>query len=78
MGDNEGMNTEIEWKNLEDYVSRPVFDTVSGKWYILHGYKQYGTEKIVFLSDEKKGVQYEDVTLTTGPMDERGAFGGGC
>ena len=35
----------------------------SGKWHILRGYKQYGTKKEVFLSDEKETIAFESIAL---------------
>lgn len=53
----------ITWKDLCDYVEKPVYDAKSGTWRILHGYKQYGDEKHLFLSDAKSGIEFKDVEL---------------
>lgn len=53
----------INWKDLSDFVDKPVYDDETKKWYILHGYKQYGNEKTLYLSDKKQGVNFDDVLL---------------
>lgn len=54
---------QIAWKDLTDFVELPVYNSTTGKWHILHGYKQYGNHKEVFLSDEKSATNFDEVVL---------------
>lgn len=71
IGEESGMrevNTEtspkpIEWKDLTDFVDKPVYEGNTCKWYILHGYKQYGSNKEVYLSDEKGAKSFVEISL---------------
>lgn len=59
----QGGPEQIGWKDMTDFVDRPVYEAKSGKWHILRGYKQYGTKKEVFLSDEKETIAFESIAL---------------
>lgn len=59
----EEKNSPIAWRDLCDYIGKPVYDAKMGEWKILHGYKQYGRSKVLYLSDMKNEVDFKSVDL---------------
>lgn len=40
----------IRWEELTNYVNKPIYDSNSGKWYILYGYKEI-SKKIIIVNN---------------------------
>ena len=40
----------IRWEELTNYVNKPIYDSNSGKWYILYGYKEK-KKKIIIVNN---------------------------